>query len=66
MTRRHDTNWSEARTAHRNLPVRHPNRWRLIADLLFSPPTRLPHYRELSRRMLEEMIETADVEARCR
>ncbi len=65
MTTRHDKALFEARTARSNLPVRHPNRWRLIADLLLSPPTHLHHYRDLNRRMVENMIETVDVEARC-
>jgi hypothetical protein len=66
MTKRHDKALFEARTAHRNLPVRHPNRWKIIAELLFSPPARLHHYRDLNRRMVDKMIETVDGEARCR
>ena len=66
MTQRHDISLSEARTAHRNVPVRYPNRWRLLADVLLAPPTHLHHYRDLSRSMVEDMIEKVDIEARCR
>ena len=66
MTKRHEKAPFEARTAHRNLPVRHPNRWKMITELLFSPPAHLHRYRDLNRRIVDKMIETADVEARCR
>jgi hypothetical protein len=60
MTTRHHSTLHESRTAHLNLPVRHPNRWRLVADLLFSPPTHLHQYRDLSRRMFEEAVDAED------
>ena len=55
----------ESRTARSNLPVRHPARMRLFADLLFSPPTRLHRYRDLSRRMFENSVDAADCELIC-
>jgi hypothetical protein len=66
MTTRRGGTLSEARTAHRNLSVQHPNRWRLIAELLFSPPTHFQRYRDLNRKMVEDVIERINVEAGCR
>lgn len=55
----------ESRSARSNLPVRLPARWRLFADLLFSPPTRVHRYRDLSRRMFEDSVDAADCELTC-
>ena len=55
----------ESRTARSNLPVTLPARWRLFADLLFSAPTRVHRYRDLSRRMFEDSVDAADFELIC-
>jgi len=52
----------ESRCAHTNRPVQHPSRWRLLAELVLSPPTRLHRYRNLSVRMLEDTINKIDRE----
>ena len=55
----------ESRTARSNLPVTLPARWRLFADLLFSAPTRVHRYRDLSRPMFEDSVDAADCEMIC-
>lgn len=51
----------ESRTARFNLPVRNRGRWRVIRELLLSPPTHLAHYRELRARLF---LHAADAESR--
>ena len=50
----------ESRSPHRNVAVRHPSRWRLLADFLLSSPMRLHRYRNLSVRMFEDVLSEID------
>lgn len=59
------TRLHEARTDRHNLPVRQPALRHLIADLLFSPPKHLHHYRDLSRRMVEHTVDNLDCGGHC-
>lgn len=51
----------ESRTARFNLPVRNRGRWRLIRELLLSPPTHLARYHELRARLF---VRAADADRR--
>ncbi len=50
----------ESRTARGNLAVHHPARWRLLKDLLISPPMRLHRYRSTSARLFEDAVDELD------
>jgi len=50
----------ESRTARTNLPVRHPARWRLLRDLLLTPPMRLHRYRTMTSRLFEDAVDDYD------
>ena len=56
----------ESRSARHNARVEHPSRWRLIAELLLSPANRVHRYKDLSRRMLEDTIDSFDCRKPCR
>ncbi len=46
----------ESRSERHNLPVCHPSIWRVIVDQILAPATRLHHYRDLSRRIVEDTM----------
>ena len=48
----------ESRSARCNATVNHPARWRLITDTLFSSANRVHRYRDLSRRILEDALDS--------
>ena len=55
----------ESRSARCNATVKHPARWRLIAELLLGPASRVHRYRDLSRRMMEDAIDNYDGRKPC-
>lgn len=67
MMERHDKYpLFESRSAHHNVKVKHPARWRLFAELLLSPASRVNRYRDLSRRIVEDAIDNYDCRRQCR
>lgn len=46
----------ESRSSRFNVAVRHPSKWALLRDVLFSPLNHTLRYRILSGRMLEKTI----------
>ena len=56
----------ESRSAHRNIAVKHPARWRLLAEWLLAPAARLHRYRDLNRRTVESALEDRDCRLMCR
>ena len=66
MAKQHDLPLKESRSARHNVPVRHPGRWRLLAEALIGPATRLHRYRDLSRRITEDAVDTLDCRSFCR
>jgi hypothetical protein len=50
----------ESRSSRFNVAVRHPSKWGLLRDVLFSPPNYTIRYRILSGRMLEKTIRELD------
>ena len=46
----------ESRTARFNVPVQHPSRWSVLADIVLASPMRIHRYRDLSRRIVEDAL----------
>lgn len=46
----------EGRSARFNLPVQYPSRWSVLVDRILASPMRIHRYRDLSRRIVEDVL----------